>query len=144
MSQQLSDAELTLMIKDAVVCMMRRLGEEGGGNNLPNLRRYIATRFPKIPVKLRDTIIIAAFAGAQEAALSHMDTLLGEPDDRAIWVNTYFTRWSHGLRVTESAPVYVPTEKMPELEDPGAYSPSTNYLLIKQMFPRGPLPYNNS
>jgi len=133
-SPRLSEAELFIMVRDAAVCMMRK----PFNNDPPTLRKYLATRFPGIPAEARDPIIFATFTAAQKAALNYMDTLLGESNEKAIWAKTCLFRWSHGLGINEPPPVYTPTENL-ETVNPEAYSPSTNYLMTKQL----PVPWDS-
>ena len=98
------------------------------------LRRYLLTRFPKIPDACRDAVIIATFTAAQKAALLYFDTLYENAPERNAWATNYLHKWSHGLSASEPPPKYVPSVKTSE-NIPGEerYSPVTNYLLTKDL-----------
>jgi len=119
---------LNWVIKDAVLCMLRR----EDNNNLVALRRYLLTRFPQIPDVCRDAVIIATFTTAQKVALSYLDTLHEDATERNVWARNYLHKWSHGLSASEPPPRYVPSVKASK-ESPNVdrYSPVTNYLLTK-------------
>ena len=126
----ISDDTLNWVIKDAVLCMLRR--EEN--NTLVSLRRYLLTRFPQIPDVCRDVVIIATFTTAQKVALSYLDTLHEDAAERYIWAKNYLHKWSHGLSASEPPPRYVPTVKTSEnLSGDDRYSPVANYLLTKEL-----------
>jgi len=68
-------------IKDAVLCMLRRVD----GVNVPSMSSYLETHFPDIPKMWQMPIIVSAFTAVQKAAATHGDTILDTSDERAIW-----------------------------------------------------------
>lgn len=79
-------------VRSAVLCMLRRVHDV----NLPALSSYLASHFPLIPPAWRASIIVAAFTGAQKAAVSHTDAVLQVDQERSVWAKASLSRWAHG------------------------------------------------
>ena len=128
-------------LRDAVLCMLRRTTDV----NIPALSRYLAAYFPGIPIEWRVPIIVSTFSAAQKVAATYAEAVLNVEDDRAILARRSMTRWLHGLSAVEPGR----SKKFDSLmesgissadsSDIGGYSPSTNFLLDRQV----PVPINS-
>jgi len=113
---------LNNVVRDAVTCMLKRTESI----NMTSLQQYLITRFPSIPMEMRDPIIIATVTAAQYVALAHMDTKLVECEKVAVWAKCFLAKWAHGMGTSEPAQVYGMTSQ--ETLDPNFDSPMTTFL----------------
>jgi len=128
-SQSLSADTLSRVIKDVVLCMLRR----DENINLVASRSYLAMRFPEILKEYRDPVIISEYTAAQKVALTYMDTLHDDATERNVWSRNYLHKWSHGLASCEPPLKYIPTKKPPSvMQNADLYSPATNFLVSKK------------
>ena len=115
-------------VRSAVLCMLRRVHDV----NLPSLSSYLAKHFPLIPPAWRDSIIVAAFTGAQKAAVSHTDAVLQVDQERSAWAKASLPRWAHGLSAVE--PGYISSRDSSVASvNSDCFSPDTNLLLDRQV-----------
>ena len=122
-------------LRDAVLCMLRRTS----GINVASLSAYLSSFFPEIPESCRIPIIVAAFSAAQKVAATHVDVMLNADSDRVVWAKKSLARWTHGLSAVEPGHVEKDVQKRHTREtfklsaDLDAYSPTTNFLLTREL-----------
>ena len=116
-------------VRNAVLCMLRRVTDV----NLPALSSYLAKHFPLIPPAWRGSIIVAAFTGAQKAAVSHTDAVLQVDKERSVWARSSLSRWAHGLSAVEPGYVYPSRDSSTSSVNADRYSPVSNFLLDRQV-----------
>lgn len=122
-------------VRDAVLCMIRRVDSV----NLPSLTAYLAAHFSDLPEVCRMPVIVAAFTAAQKAAATYGDTTLNVDDDRALMAKRSLARWAHGLSAVEPRRARDADDSGRQSRDSSvhssaeAYSPSTNYLISREL-----------
>jgi len=126
----------TDLLRDAVLCMLRRTTDV----NLPALTRYLSAHFTQIPAEWRVPVIVSSFAAAQKVAATYAEALLGGDDERTSLAKKSMARWMHGLSAVEPGHPRTSGRDRVSGSSSGAdaYSPSTNYLVDRQM----PVPFH--
>jgi len=107
--------------------------------NLPSLTRYLSAHFPEIPMEWHVPVIISSFTAAQKVAATYAEAVLSVEDERTVSAKRSMTRWLHGLSAVEPGR----SSKLDNCKESGissavsseadGYSPSTNYLLNRQL-----------
>jgi len=101
---------------------------------------YLSAHFPAIPEAWHMAVIVSAFATAQKVAATYGDIILNADDDRIISAKHSLARWTHGLSAVEPGFLRRKSNSGRESRDssassalPEAYSPTTNYLIERQL-----------
>jgi len=123
-------------IRNAVLCMLRRTD----GINVPAMSSYLSAYFPAIPGALHTAVIVSAFTAAQKVAATYGDIVSNADDDRVTSAKRSLARWTHGLSAVEpgfrprkydSGRVSRDSSASSAVRE--AYSPTTNYLIERQL-----------
>jgi len=123
-------------IRNAVLCMLCRTE----GVNLPAMSDYLTAYFPVIPRAWHTAVIVSAFSAAQKVAATYGDIVVNADDDRIISAKRSLAKWTHGLSAVEPGFQLRKSDSGRESRESStsstqreAYSPTTNYLIERQL-----------
>ena len=109
------------------------------GVNHPAMSDYLTAHFPAILEAWHAAVIVSAFAASQTVAATYGDIVMNADKDRTISAKRSLARWTHGLSAVKPGFRSRKPDSRRESSNstsstlPDVYSPTTNYLIERQL-----------